>query len=108
MEASKTEAFREGEKVLFLGDSITHGGWYVAQLQYIWQLRNPGRRATFVNCGICGNTAKSGLDRFDWDVAPERPDRIFIMFGMNDVGHGGYWNPETADARAFAARRRQV
>jgi lysophospholipase L1-like esterase len=107
-EESKTAPFREGEKILFLGDSITHGGWYVAQLQYIWQLRNPGKRATFVNCGICGNTAKSGLDRFDWDVAPEKPDRIFIMFGMNDVGHGGYWNPATADARAFAARRQRV
>ena len=94
VEVSKTEAFREGEKVLFLGDSITHGGWYVAQLQYIWQLRNPGRRVTFVNCGICGNRAKNGLDRFDWDVAPEMPDRIFIMFGMNDVGHGAYWNPD--------------
>ncbi len=108
VEASKTEAFRDGEKVLFLGDSITHGGWYVAQLQYIWQLRNPGRRATFINCGICGNRGKNGLDRFDWDVAPEKPDRIFIMFGMNDVGHGAYWNPETADAKAFAVRRRQV
>ncbi|MCR5751783.1 MAG: hypothetical protein K6G91_07465, partial [Kiritimatiellae bacterium] len=78
---SKTEPFRDGERILFLGDSITHGGWYVAQLQYIWQLRNPGKRATFINCGICGNTAKSGLARFDWDVAPEKPDRIFVMFG---------------------------
>ena len=34
-EESKTAPFREGEKILFLGDSITHGGWYVAQLQYI-------------------------------------------------------------------------
>jgi len=108
VETSKTEAFREGEKVLFLGDSITHGGWYVAYLQYIWQLRNPGKHATFVNCGISGNTARNGLDRFDWDVAPEKPDRIFIMFGMNDVGHGDYWNPASVDAKAFAARRRQI
>ena len=107
-EESKTEPFKEGEKILFLGDSITHGGWYVAQLQYIWQLRNPGKRATFVNCGICGNTAASGLSRFDWDVAPEKPDRVFIMFGMNDVGHGAYWNPATADEKAFVARRKRI
>ena len=107
-EKSQTEPFKDGEKILFLGDSITHGGWYVAYLQYIWQLRNPGKRATFVNCGICGNVAATGLSRFDWDVAPEKPDRVFIMFGMNDVGHGAYWNPEKADEKSFAARRRQV
>jgi len=106
--SAKTAPFKDGDKVVFLGDSITHGGWYVAQLQYIWNLRHPGERVTFVNGGISGHTAKSGLDRFDWDIAPEKPNRVFIMFGMNDVGHGGYWDPAKADAKAFEARWQRV
>ena len=103
-----TAPFNEGDRVVFLGDSITHGGWYIAQLQYIWNLRNPGKRITLINGGICGNTAATGLFRFDWDIAPEKPNRVFIMFGMNDVGHGAFWNGAKATEKDFATRRRKI
>ena len=105
---TKVAPFTEGDRVVFLGDSITHGGWYIAYLQYFWQLRNPGKRITFLNGGICGHTAKSGLDRFDWDIAPEKPNRVFIMFGMNDVSRGNRWNPAKSGPEDLAARRKTV
>ena len=105
---AKTAPFKDGDRVVFIGDSITHGGWYVAQLQYIWNLRNPGKRLTLINGGISGHTAATGLARFDWDIAPEKPNRVFIMFGMNDVGHGPFWNGETATAKDFEARHRRI
>ena len=106
--AAKVAPFREGDRVMFLGDSITHGGWYVAYLQYIWCLRNPGKRITLLNGGICGNTAAEGLSRFDWDIAPEKPNRVFIMFGMNDVGHGAFWDPASTAEKDLATRREKV
>ena len=82
--------FTEGERVAFLGDSITQGGRYLGYLQLFHNLRHPGSRTTFLNVGVSGDTATGGLKRFDWDVAPQKPDRVFVMFGMNDVDHGLY------------------
>ena len=85
--------FKDGETVVFLGDSITHGGRYVADLQLLWSLRHPGSNVTFHNAGIGGQRANHGLVRYDWDVAPLKPDRVFIMFGMNDVARDERWAP---------------
>ena len=82
--------FAKGERVTLLGDSITHGGKYGANLQLFWDLRFPGSGTRIMNCGISGGTADGGIKRWDHDVLAQKPDRIFVMFGMNDVGHGNY------------------
>ena len=82
--------FVKGERVTLLGDSITHGGKYGADLQLFWDLRFPGSETRIMNCGISGGTADGGLKRWDRDVLAQKPDRIFVMFGMNDVGHSNY------------------
>ncbi len=89
--ASRSAApFANGERVTLLGDSITHGGKYGANLQLFWDLRFPGSGTRIMNCGISGGTAGGGIKRWNYDVLAQRPDRIFVMFGMNDVGHGNY------------------
>jgi len=85
--------FRDGETVVFLGDSITHGGRYVADLQLFWSLRHPGSNVTLHNAGVSGQRANHGLVRYDWDVAALKPDRVFILFGMNDVARDDRWAP---------------
>ena len=90
---AKVAPFRDGETVVFLGDSITHGGRYVADLQLYWSLRHPGSDVKLHNAGICGQRANHGLIRYDWDVAPLKPDRVFILFGMNDVARDDRWAP---------------
>ena len=97
--------FVEGERVAFLGDSITQGGRYLGYLQLFHNLRHPGSRTTFLNAGVSGDTATGGLKRFDWDVAPQKPDRVFVMFGMNDVDHGLYAEGKTG---AEVDRRREA
>ena len=82
--------FAKGERVTLLGDSITHGGKYGANLQLFWDLRFPGSGTRIMNCGISGGTADGGIKRWDHDVLAQKPDRIFVMFGMNDVGHSNY------------------
>ena len=97
--------FAAGERVTFLGDSITHGGLYHANLQLFWDLRFPGSGTRLMNCGVSGGTAGGGVKRWKNDVLPQKADRVFVMFGMNDVGHGGYKPGAKLTEKVLAARK---
>ena len=99
--------FADGERVAFFGDSITHGGSYHSVLQLFWSLRHPGSDVRLLNCGIGGDTASGGLVRADVDLLPMRPNRVFVMFGMNDVGIGNYGAKEPTE-QAKAARAKSL
>ena len=99
--------FADGERVTFLGDSITHGGAYHAYLQLYWDLRHPGSGTRLMNCGVGGDTAGGGVKRWAWDSAPQRADRTFVMFGMNDVKLGLYGKGD-ADASTLALRKNRI
>lgn len=77
--------FKENEKVVFLGDSITHGGDYLYWTQAMYQLRHPGKKIRLENAGVSGDSAGGGFTRLGYDVLERKPDRVFIMFGMNDI-----------------------
>ena len=105
---------KPGENVLFFGDSITHGGRYIAFLQLFLDSRGlPGTELH--NAGISGGTAAGGLLRIQHDVIARKPDRVFILFGMNDVGRG-YYTKETPQAlegrkarlKAYAENQKKI
>ena len=77
--------FAKGERVVFLGDSITRQGWYEAYVQQCLDAQCPDLGVKVVNAGVSGDTSAGALERFDWDLKPMKPDRVFVMFGMNDV-----------------------
>ncbi len=77
--------FKDGDKVIFLGDSITHGGEFLYWVQAMYQLRQPGSKIRVENAGISGDVASGGLARLGYDVLDKKPNRVFIMFGMNDI-----------------------
>ena len=81
--------FQDGERILFLGDSITHNGDFIRWTQYLHHLRYPGT-PLFLNAGVAGGSAGGGLTRLPWDVLSRKPERVFIMFGMNDLSIGLY------------------
>ena len=87
---ASVEPFRKGERVVCFGDSITYGGHYIWALQLFENMRHPGLGVRFDNLGWPGDTLGNGMRRWDWDVMPKRPDRVIMMFGMNDVGRGLY------------------
>lgn len=87
--------FKDGERVCFVGDSITHGGLYHKYVSDVWQTQHPERRILFFNRGVCGDTVGDVLKRFDRDVAPTKPSYVFVMLGMNDVGCYGYTKDKT-------------
>ncbi len=93
-----------GERIVFLGDSITHGGGYIFHIQMFEDLRYPGSGTVMMNAGISGDTAGGGCRRWDYEVLPMKPDRVFVMFGMNDVGITFY---KTTEPTEEEQKRRQ-
>lgn len=80
--------FRKGDRVLFLGDSITEQHQYTAGLELYLVTRFPDWNLFFLNAGISGDTATGGAARFHAHVLAEKPTAITINFGMNDGGYG--------------------
>lgn len=67
-----------GCKHVLLGDS-----WF-EQPGFFERLQQRYPYAKIVNKGVGGNTAVQLLNRFDTDVAPEKPDVVWVMVGTND------------------------
>jgi len=76
--------FKKNDKVVFIGNSITHGGTYHAVLRTFLATRYQ-KDITILNKGISGETASNILNRLDKDVLSEKPTVAFIKVGMNDV-----------------------
>lgn len=89
--ASAEIAVKNGEKVAFLGDSITQGGWsnpagYVKLV--IAGLEANGIKAEPVPAGISGHKSDQMLARLDKDVLSKKPQWMTLSCGVNDVWHG--------------------
>lgn len=83
---------KDGDRVLFLGDSITEQYQYSTDIELYLTTRFPQWRLSFVNAGISGDRAVGGAGRFAGHVLAEQPTFITINFGMNDAGYGAF-NP---------------
>jgi lysophospholipase L1-like esterase len=82
-------ALRDGDRVVFYGDSITAQRLYTRFTEDFVASRYPGMRITFLNAGVSGDTVEGGHDgdmkaRVQRDVAPLHPTVITVMLGMND------------------------
>ncbi|WP_293953465.1 MULTISPECIES: SGNH/GDSL hydrolase family protein [unclassified Sphingobacterium] len=97
----KTDSFGWGDaqKVLFLGNSITYAGQYVAMTESLFLSSHPKRKPQFINSGLPSETV-SGLsepnhadgkfprpclfDRLDNVLDKIKPEVVFVCYGMND------------------------
>lgn len=87
------------QRILFLGDSITYDGKYIAYAETELRLRCPERTWEILNCGLPSETV-SGLseddhaggkfprpdlhERLDRVLDRLRPELVFACYGMND------------------------
>ena len=71
---------------VFLGDSITAG--YGVAPGECWVDGLPGIN---INRGISGDTTSGMRRRFSAHVHAEKPDRVVILGGLNDLGMGRPW-----------------
>ena len=90
-------AFRAGERVALVGDSITHGGHYHSYIWLYYMTRFPDMPLTIMNCGVGGDEARSILYRWDWDVIRRNPTYITLTFGMNDTGYFGVYGKDVPE-----------
>lgn len=81
-------ALRDGDTVVFLGDSITAAQTWGKVVENYTLLRYPDRDVRFINAGQGGDTASGGLARFDRDVAARGATVVIVAFGVNDIGWG--------------------
>ncbi|MDQ2732719.1 MAG: SGNH/GDSL hydrolase family protein [Armatimonadota bacterium] len=88
--------FHDGDRVVFLGDSITEQKLYTTYLETYLLTRFPSWNLQFRNAGWGGDTsylrtrgipADQALQR---DVLDLKPTVVTIDFSMNDGGYGGF------------------
>ena len=85
--------FRDGDRAMILGDSITQQRQYSTLVESFVLSRFPEWKITFRNTGWGGDTmglrTRKGLDAgFDRDIKPLAPTAVTIDFGMNDARAG--------------------
>lgn len=95
--------FKNGEKVVFIGDSITDcgrryefapfGNGYVKMVIDLITAKYPDRKITFYNKGIGGNTVEDLFNRWYDDVLALNPDWVSVKIGINDVHRSLSTNP---------------
>jgi lysophospholipase L1-like esterase len=98
--AQKTyEILDDAKQILFLGNSITYSGEYLAYVETIYRLNNPESKLEWLNLGLPSETV-SGLseeghaggafprpdlhERLDRIFDQIQPDIVFANYGMND------------------------
>ncbi|MCR5849521.1 MAG: SGNH/GDSL hydrolase family protein [Bacteroidaceae bacterium] len=102
IQAQTIAPFQKGDRVTFVGNSITDGGHYHSYIWLYYMTHYPQMRLWMANCGVGGDTAKEILARFDDDVLSKNPSVLTFTFGINDTG---YYEYNGADSAAFARRK---
>lgn len=102
--ASSIPLFQDGDKVVFLGDSITHSRKWHRYLADYYTTHYPERSIQYINAGISGDTAPGSLKRLDRDVLQYHPNVVVILLGMNDVT-GKLYSPAGASRSVLEQRR---
>ena len=76
--------FRDGDRVVMIGDSITEQHLYSNYVEMWTVTRFPHWKITFRNVGIGGDRSVGGNARFARDVLLHKPTAMTVDFGMND------------------------
>lgn len=83
---------KKGDRIVFLGDSITQGGGgktgYITLIQQALDEKHKDLALKTVNAGISGNKVPDLQRRVERDVIKRKPNIVFIYIGINDVWHG--------------------
>lgn len=97
-------ALKDGDTIVFYGDSITEQNYYTQWVELYTATRFPRMHVRFVTSGVGGDTVAGGWggtidQRLARDVFPYKPNVVTIMLGMNDGHYGG---PDDKVTAAYA------
>ena len=83
---------KKGERIVFLGDSITQAGvgpkGYVTLVKKALAKRHEALGIEVIGAGISGNKVPDLQRRVAKDVIARKPTLVVIYIGINDVWHG--------------------
>ncbi|MFI2743677.1 SGNH/GDSL hydrolase family protein [Zhouia sp. PK063] len=94
--AQELKPFKDGDRAVFLGNSITHAGFYESYIWLYYMTHFPDRKVYVLNGGSGGDIVGQMNARFEDDILPMNPNIVILTFGMNDSGYFGTDNPKTA------------
>ena len=96
--AAPLPAVEKAKRIVFLGDSITYGGHYVACIDAWLTMKHPGSERVVIKLGLSSETV-SGLseeghaggrfprpnlhERLSRILAKTKPDLVLACYGMN-------------------------
>ena len=102
--AQTVKPFKEGDRAVFLGNSITDGGRYHSFIWLYYMTRFPNMPIRVFNGGIGGDTAYDMNKRLDGDIFSKNPTVLMVTFGMND---SGYYEYNGDNAKEFGEQKYQ-
>ena len=89
--AAAPQQLKKGDKVVFLGDSITQQGGgpkgYVTLVKKVLDEKQKDLGVEVVNAGISGHKVPDLQKRLEKDVLSKKPTVVVIYIGINDVWH---------------------
>jgi lysophospholipase L1-like esterase len=87
--------FERGQRIVFIGDSITdsgrrdvdppYGNGYVSLVRAMVTAAHPELDLMWTNRGVSGDTVRDLDRRWERDAIGARPDWLSVMIGINDV-----------------------
>lgn len=89
-QAQNNKPFINGDRVTFVGNSITEAGSYLSNIWLYYMTRFPDQKIEIINKGIGGNVSSQMNKRFERDVMSVKPTVVVLTFGMNDSKYFEY------------------
>jgi lysophospholipase L1-like esterase len=93
LSAQQIKPFKDGDRAVFLGNSITDGGHYHSYIWLYYMTRFPDMDLRVYNAGVGGDAVSDMNKRLDADALDKRPTTLMVTFGMNDTGYNEYNEP---------------
>ena len=97
----KPIVLKKGDRIVFLGDSITAGGnggkGYIQVIRGHLADKKKDLAIDCIGAGVSGNKVPNLQARVDKDVVARKPTIVVIYIGINDVWHGEK-NPKNGTA----------
>ena len=108
IQAQGKSFFSAGERVCFVGNSITSNAEFYHDILLFHLTRFPQQSLSIYNCGISGNETQDVINRLDDDIFIHNPTSVVIMIGMNDVKRDLYGQNPTTNADTLRLREKAI
>jgi lysophospholipase L1-like esterase len=110
--AGAEEQLKKGDRLVFLGDSITEGGaapgGYIRLIEAQLQKKHKDLDLKVIGAGISGNKVPDLQRRLQRDVLAKKPTIVLIYIGINDVWHGENDPARGTSPEAYVAGLKEI